>query len=1220
MVDTVRTVPLPILAIAALGLIATTTIAQTATESESPATPIEDFAETVGSVVIDEDFAIEDIRIELDVTHSFRADLVVTLDSPDGSSIVLVSDAGGSDDDLLVTFSTLGCRFDEDELAAGLATELQPQGPGSLGDLTGISSAGVWELRIFDDASGDQGLFNQWTLILSGNPGTPPICPGGVGNDTCETATLVTSGSVVAFTTEGATTGDTPSCGGSNIVDVWYEYEAPCSGTLVATTSDADFDTRLALWPDCPSTGAQEITCDDDSGPGLLSLIEAQVIAGETYLIQVGGAGSADGEGTLEVECLPPPPNDDCTQATNLDLSSGTATVLAGNVGADSAEVLPDCIAPTAALRDTWYLFPIPNSGSLTVETAGSFDTLIALWPACPQPGDTAVACDRDSGIGFGASQFTLMVTAGETYWLQFGGDLGSTGQDTLTLTLSADAANDACDQATTVSAGTTNLTNFGSTASVATCDSGVDTWYLYEATCDGDLTFESEAEFDHSLTVWDSCPPTGTVIDCQSGVANAINTSAATGSQYWIQFASSTIGNATLEIQCLDPVLGDDCGAAVVLTDGATTFDTTSATMSGINPGASAGCPASADPVDVWFEYTASCTGTLILDTEGSSFDTRLAVWDACPAPGDPPLVCDDDSGTGLLSQLQLEVDSGQTLLVQSSGFAALTGSGVLNVECLGNPAANDNCEAAELRTVSGVDQFFVDTSTATASGVAPDCGEPEAGRDLWYEIEPDCSEGAIRFSLPNQDSLPIARLAVYASCGDAEPLACAQGAVGFDDVSVTLPAPAGSSFFLQISGVGGSTGTLVARIECVSPETVFVEQLVCPASSTDGEALISWSSPFSGLLDSIEVTVDGVLDQSLPSDSTSAVVSGLTPGSHTICVAPQLAGVTSGSTCCTVVVSEDLSGRYVIVDKDSGGLIESPQAITSALTAIGIAASDVETVDSVLEIGGSPALVWVCLGTFPFDGDLDLAEGARLNEFVTQGLAPIVVEGADYWSFGTPSDFNLVDGVADGSIEDGDDSFTSMVGEDTQLGIDTTNFGASYNQDSAGNDYTDRLVAASSDALGSSSADLFLDADQDYVTAVAYSTDGSATHVISQSWEFGGYGGDQAALLELYLDFLEIPTFPDVSFVRGDVNHDSLRDIADAILLLEQLFIGSKVLGCEDARDGNDDGLINIADAIFLLEFLFLPGSPPPAAPGPDCGEDPTSDGLDCSTYPCP
>ncbi len=76
---------------------------------------------------------------------------------------------------------------------------------------------------------------------------------------------------------------------------------------------------------------------------------------------------------------------------------------------------------------------------------------------------------------------------------------------------------------------------------------------------------------------------------------------------------------------------------------------------------------------------------------------------------------------------------------------------------------------------------------------------------------------------------------------------------------------------------------------------------------------------------------------------------------------------------------------------------------------------------------------------------------------------------------------------------------------------------------------------------------------------------------------------------------------------------------DISDPVKQLSVLFEGASA-GCDDAMDANDDGLLNIVDAIYLLNYVFGQG-PPPAAPFPDCTEDPTpGNSLDCVFFrPC-
>lgn len=89
---------------------------------------------------------------------------------------------------------------------------------------------------------------------------------------------------------------------------------------------------------------------------------------------------------------------------------------------------------------------------------------------------------------------------------------------------------------------------------------------------------------------------------------------------------------------------------------------------------------------------------------------------------------------------------------------------------------------------------------------------------------------------------------------------------------------------------------------------------------------------------------------------------------------------------------------------------------------------------------------------------------------------------------------------------------------------------------------------------------------------------------------------------------------------FVRGDCDASGGTNLADAISLLSHLFGGAPAPGCRDACDFDDSGALDVGDAIGVLTYLFDDGAAP-AAPFPECGIDPTSDGLSCLSFPpCP
>ncbi len=84
-------------------------------------------------------------------------------------------------------------------------------------------------------------------------------------------------------------------------------------------------------------------------------------------------------------------------------------------------------------------------------------------------------------------------------------------------------------------------------------------------------------------------------------------------------------------------------------------------------------------DTTDVWYRWTAHCSGTGVADTCGSTFDTSLAVFTDCTA-GATQLACNDDYAqvgcSGVSSHVTWNVIAGRTYLIRVAGYNANTGT----------------------------------------------------------------------------------------------------------------------------------------------------------------------------------------------------------------------------------------------------------------------------------------------------------------------------------------------------------------------------------------------------------------------------------------------------------------------------------------------------------------------------------------------------------------
>ncbi|MCP5020959.1 MAG: hypothetical protein GY930_04200 [bacterium] len=99
----------------------------------------------------------------------------------------------------------------------------------------------------------------------------------------------------------------------------------------------------------------------------------------------------------------------------------------------------------------------------------------------------------------------------------------------------------------------------------------------------------------------------------------------------------------------------------------------------------------------DMYWVYTATADGNLTVDTEGSSFDTQLAIHGGV----DCMAICidnNDDGGTGLLSTLTLgSINMGDQFVIQVGGYGSNSGPGILNVTLTPDPCSASNDDAFE-------------------------------------------------------------------------------------------------------------------------------------------------------------------------------------------------------------------------------------------------------------------------------------------------------------------------------------------------------------------------------------------------------------------------------------------------------------------------------------------------------------------------------------------
>lgn len=89
---------------------------------------------------------VGNVSVSVDITHSFISDLSVTLIPPTGANIPLHSRSGGSQDNIIKTYT--------------------PATTPALASLRGIAVQGAWRLQVADVAASDLGKLNRWKLQI----------------------------------------------------------------------------------------------------------------------------------------------------------------------------------------------------------------------------------------------------------------------------------------------------------------------------------------------------------------------------------------------------------------------------------------------------------------------------------------------------------------------------------------------------------------------------------------------------------------------------------------------------------------------------------------------------------------------------------------------------------------------------------------------------------------------------------------------------------------------------------------------------------------------------------------------------------------------------------------------------------------------------------------------------------------------------------------------
>ena len=115
------------------------------TQTRSPSSPITDNQSTSDTITVPDSGTATSVSVAVNISHTYKGDLKVDLAAPDGTTKTLHNRSGGGANNIVQTYTP---------------------------DFDGLEVQGGWTLKIRDNANGDTGTLNSWTLTVNYGGGT----------------------------------------------------------------------------------------------------------------------------------------------------------------------------------------------------------------------------------------------------------------------------------------------------------------------------------------------------------------------------------------------------------------------------------------------------------------------------------------------------------------------------------------------------------------------------------------------------------------------------------------------------------------------------------------------------------------------------------------------------------------------------------------------------------------------------------------------------------------------------------------------------------------------------------------------------------------------------------------------------------------------------------------------------------------------------------------
>jgi hypothetical protein len=514
-------------------------------------------------------------------------------------------------------------------------------------------------------------------------------------------------------------------------------------GVLANDRSDPDPTLTAVLGQTQPAHGSVALQSDgsftytpDDTG------FTGQV----SFSYVATGSTTGSDEGTVTLNVVAAPANDDALNAADVSGATGTARGSTAGATIEDAEPRPWDVDSSVVGQSVWYRWTAPSSGTVQFALTSSFASFLAAYP------DPDGLPSASAELGASRQSISFDAVVDTTYLIQVAVDDDDPGAFSLSWSLGSTApagppGNDNLADATSLSnapSGAADGSNMGATTEdgepTHLVQAGVDTsstvWWTWVAPDSGAYEFDTSGSsndggpLDTTLGIFTQPAGAGLteVVSNDDVSANDVTSrvefTATQGATYLIQVGTHPDGpTGAIQLnwapsQVSAAPANDNFASASAMDADSGSLDgsTVGATLEETEPGPPCDCNALGNTV--WYEWTPSKTGTATLNLD-SSFSGSLAVYQAGDSLSSLQLQTSGNGAAGF--SVSLVGVGGSSYYVQVGTWDDSPGAFTLSWALGGPPPANDNWADAEALPGTSSGSVTGTNANATTEEVEP-------------------------------------------------------------------------------------------------------------------------------------------------------------------------------------------------------------------------------------------------------------------------------------------------------------------------------------------------------------------------------------------------------------------------------------------------------------------------------------------------------------------